>query len=148
MPLVEQLTEVPDPHACAARIRSLPFPLWLDSAATGSPHARYSYVTADPAVVIRGFGARAEISRPHTGHDAWTPVDGHALAAGRELMRPFMDDIVPGLPPFQGGLAGYLGYEFGGALERVPAPHRRNRSLPDAVLASYTHTGSCALASS
>ncbi|MCZ6755799.1 MAG: aminodeoxychorismate synthase component I [Gemmatimonadetes bacterium] len=137
MPLVEQFTEVPDPHACAARIRRLPFPLWLDSSATGSPQARYSYVTADPSVVIRGFGARTEIARPHTGDNAWTPIDGHALAAGREVMRPFLNDPVPGLPPFQGGLAGYLGYEFAGALERVPAPHRRDRSLPDVVLALY-----------
>ena len=88
-------------------------------------------------MIIRGFGARAEISRPHEGDDAWTPVDGHALAAGRDLMRPFLADTVPGLPPFQGGLAGYLGYEFAGALESVPAPHRRNRSLPDVVLALY-----------
>ena len=137
MPLVERLTEVPNPQAFATRIRSLPFPLWLDSAATENPHARYSYVTADPSVVIRGFGARTEISRPHSGNPEWAPVNGHALAAGRELMRPFRNDPIPGLPPFQGGLAGYLGYEFAGALERVPAPHRRDRSLPDVVLALY-----------
>ncbi len=137
MPLVERLTEVVNPQDCATRIRSLPFPLWLDSAATGNPHARYSYVTADPSIVIRGFGARTEISRPHSGNAEWVPVDGNALTAGRELMRPFSNDLVPGLPPFQGGLAGYLGYEFAGALERVPAPHRRDRSLPDVVLALY-----------
>ncbi len=137
MPLVERLTEVASPQACATRIRSLPFPLWLDSAATGNPHARYSYVTADPSIVIRGFGARTEISRPHSGNDEWVPVDGNALAAGRELMRPFRNNLVPGLPPFQGGLAGYLGYEFAAALDRVPTPHRRDRSLPDVVLALY-----------
>jgi para-aminobenzoate synthetase component 1 len=137
LPLVEQLTEVPSPHACAARIRSLPFPLWLDSAATGSPHARYSYVTADPSIVIRSFGARSEISLPHTGKHEWAPVDGHALSAARQVIRPFLNDLVPGLPPFQGGLAGYAGYEFAGALERVPPPHQRDRSLPDVVLALY-----------
>jgi para-aminobenzoate synthetase component 1 len=118
-------------------MRRLPFPLWLDSAATGNAHARYSYVTADPVIVIRGFGARSEISLPHTGDNEWAPIDGHALSAAREVIRPFLDDPVPGVPPFQGGLAGYLGYEFAGALERVPPPRQRDRSLPDAVLALY-----------
>ena len=137
MPLVERLTGAPNPQTCAGLIRRLPFPLWLDSAATGNPHARYSYVAADPSVVIRGFGARTEISKPHSGDNGWTPVDDHALAVAREVMRPFRTDQVSGLPPFQGGLAGYLGYEFAGALERVPQPHPRDRSLPDVVLALY-----------
>lgn len=137
LPLVEPLTEVPHPQSCAAAIRSLPYPLWLDSAATGGSHARYSYVTADPSVIIRGFGARTEISRPYTGDAGWTPFDGHALTAARNIIRPFLDKPTSGLPPFQGGLAGYLGYEFASALERVPPPHRRERSLPDVVLCLY-----------
>jgi para-aminobenzoate synthetase component 1 len=41
------------------------------------------------------------------------------------------------LPPFQGGIAGYLAYDYGGVLERLPAPRYDDLNLPDAVLGLY-----------
>ncbi len=33
-----------------------------------------------------------------------------------------MTPPVPGLPPFQGGVVGYIAYDWGLTLERLPAP--------------------------
>ena len=82
---------------------------------------RYSYLTADP-------------SRIWTSH----PGDsGDMLAAAADYLAAHRADPVPGLPPFQGGVAGFLGYEFGGRLERLPAPRSDDLGLPDAWLGAY-----------
>ena len=40
-------------------------------------------------------------------------VEGNALDAVRSLLAPHAADPVAGLPPFQGGAAGYLAYDWG-----------------------------------
>ena len=40
-------------------------------------------------------------------------------------------ETIPGLPPFQGGVAGYIAYDFGAVLERLPAPRYDDLALPD-----------------
>src|SRR5206468_2731751 len=46
---------------------------------------------------------------------------------------------LPGVPPFHGGIAGYLGYDWGAELERVTRPpaDRFSPQLPDVALALY-----------
>jgi para-aminobenzoate synthetase component 1 len=46
-------------------------------------------------------------------------------------------DAVAGIPPFQCGVAGFLGYEFGRRLERLPSPRADDLRLPDAWLGAY-----------
>jgi para-aminobenzoate synthetase component 1 len=48
-----------------------------------------------------------------------------------------MTDPVPGLPPFQGGAAGYIGYEWGRILERLPPARHDDFGWPDVVLGVY-----------
>jgi para-aminobenzoate synthetase component 1 len=55
----------------------------------------------------------------------------------RTLLAPHHTDAVPGLPPFQGGIAGYLAYDYGAVLERLPAPRYDDLGLPDALLGLY-----------
>ena len=38
----------------------------------------------------------------------------------------------PGFPPFPGGIVGYLGYEAGGFLERLPSPAAADVGMPEA----------------
>ena len=42
-----------------------------------------------------------------------------------------------GLPPFQGGAAGYIGYDYGAVLERLPAPRYDDLAIPDVMLGLY-----------
>jgi len=41
------------------------------------------------------------------------------------------------LPPFQGGAAGYVGYDWGMMLERVPRPRYDDLAVPDLLLGLY-----------
>ena len=44
---------------------------------------------------------------------------------------------VSGLPPFQGGAAGYIGYDYGAVLERLPAARFDDLAIHDVVLGLY-----------
>ena len=119
--LIEELHDAPSPADACARLLDLPFPLLLESAARGGSMGRYSYLTADPS----------QIWSTHPGDDS------DALEQAAAYLAAHRADPVPGLPPFQGGVAGFLGYEFGRRLERLPAPRTDDLRLPDAWLGAY-----------
>ncbi len=134
-PLVEELSPTPDPARCCEALAGLPYRLFLDSASTASRFGRYSFLTADPVAVVGSRGAEAECVDRLTG--ARRALTGDPLAALRELITPHMAEVVPGVPPFQGGVAGYVAYDWGLTLERLPAPRYDDLALPDLVLGLY-----------
>lgn len=102
-----------------ARARDLTF---LDSALQQGELGRYSYLAADPFetfTVTEGESGEAALARLDRRLARWTQTP------------------VPGLPPFQGGFAGYFAYEFARLLEpqimkRTPAP-----DIPPVILHAY-----------
>jgi para-aminobenzoate synthetase component I len=134
IPLVEELIPAPDPDGCCARFAGLPYRLFLDSASRDERLGQHSFLCADPALVIRSKGASAErIDRAGARH----AVRGDALTIIRELLAPHLTEPVDGLPPFQGGAAGYIAYDWGLTLERLPAPRYDDLALDDVVLGVY-----------
>lgn len=134
-PAVTALSPAPDPVRCFEQLDGLPYRLFLDSAVRGTPLGRYSFLTADPVVVVRSKGSRTE--RLDLPHGTWRGVAGDALEEVRTLLAPHRAEPAAGLPPFQGGAAGYLGYDWGRTLERLPAPRHDDLALPDVVLGVY-----------
>lgn len=139
LPLVESLGELDDPAQVAARFLDLPYLLLLDSA-TGAlpsgeahPLGRFSFLSADPEVVVRSKGPRTEVGE----RGAWRPAEGDALEVVRGLLATWRHRPVTGLPPFQAGAAGYVGYDYGAVLERLPAPRYDDLAIPDVVLGLY-----------
>jgi len=112
--VVVPLTPTPDPFGTCVRFSTLPYLLFLDSSAQGVL-GRYSFLTADPIALAR------------------TPEEARAL------LRRQRQEVLPGLPPFQGGIAGYVSYDWGAELERVarPAPDRFTPQVSDVLLALY-----------
>ena len=117
--VVIELDPVPEPLEVCERLARLPYPILLDSAAGHDRTGRYSYFAADP---VRVFEAR---------------VPDDPLPAAREALRACAAEGDPALPPFQGGLAGYVGYDYGRVLERVPAPRSDDLDVPDVLLGLY-----------
>src|SRR5690349_13615779 len=60
-----------------------------------------------------------------------------ALDSVRNLLAAHRADPVAGLPPFQGGIAGYIAYDWGLTLERLPAPRYDDLGLQDVVVGLY-----------
>ena len=128
-PLVQALDPMPDPAETAARFLDLPYLLFLDSAAGG----RYSFLSADPAVVVRSKGPTTEVLQGGT----WRRAEDDALGIVREMLRDTSIEPVPELPPFLGGVAGYIGYDYGAVLERIPPTRYDDLALPDVILGLY-----------
>jgi anthranilate/para-aminobenzoate synthase component I len=106
-PLVHAIEGTLDPAETCERFSDLPYVFFLDSAATDHPDAHYSFLAADPICVVRSTGEATEVSRRPGG--AWSPVSGDALSVARALLPVQPVDPIPGLPPFQGGIGGYIG---------------------------------------
>jgi para-aminobenzoate synthetase component 1 len=135
LPLVEELHPVPDPLETAERFVDAPYVLFLDSARDPERLGRYSFLAADPAIVVRSKGAHAEWLTTVDGRA--TTLPSHALVGVRDLLAPHRVAPVPGLPPFQGGAAGYIAYDYGSVLERLPAPRYDDLAIPDLILGLY-----------
>ncbi len=115
----------------AEAFRGLPGLALLESARPGRM-GRWSLLTADPVAVLERAAdavdpfaeARVLLARLAPG-DPQVEDD----AEGRD--RP------PETPPFLGGLVGYLGYDLGRRLERLPSMARADQSLPELRLALH-----------
>ncbi len=96
----------------AEAFRDLPGLALLESARPGR-NARWTYLTADPVAVLSEPAAAAD-----------------PFADARLVVSRLAADVVPDGPPFLGGLVGYLGYELGDLLERLPAAPADDQDLP------------------
>jgi para-aminobenzoate synthetase component 1 len=135
VPSIEELVPAPDPVECCERLEGLPYRLLLESAARERRLGRYSFLTADPVLIVRSRGASTEIVDCSSG--ATTATNEDALATVRRLLAPHRLASVPGLPPFQGGIAGFIAYDWGLTLERLPEPRFDDLALPDTLLCLY-----------
>lgn len=115
--------------AFAERLAGLPHLAWLDSAMPHSSLGRYSYLAADPYDVLH-VGVRGATL-------GGEPVAGDPLDALAEALAAQRAAALPGLPPFQGGAIGFVSYDYGRRLERLPAPALDDLAVPDAVLPLY-----------
>lgn len=134
LPHSPRVTELVHWHSVAERFRTLadlPWPIWLDSAAaTGGE--RFDIVVADPYVTLRTRGPTTEIA-------------GRAAPQRRserpplELVREALGDVTPSVPglPFAGGAVGYLGYDLGRRLERIPSIAAADIDMPDLAIGIY-----------
>ena len=98
-------------------------------AGTAGGRARYSYLGVEPFAWAEAVGAQATLD------GVPRPEGPFGLLQG-ELQR-FAAPARPGLPPFQGGAVGFLGYELGGLLETLPPPRQRGIALPDLAFGFY-----------
>jgi para-aminobenzoate synthetase component I len=135
VPTIEELVPAPDPIECCERLEQLPYRLLLESAARETRLGRYSFLTADPVFIVRSRGAHTDIVDCMSG--ATTTTNEDALAGVRRLVAPHRFPSVPGVPPFQGGIAGFIAYDWGLTLERLPEPRFDDLGLPDTLLCLY-----------
>jgi para-aminobenzoate synthetase component 1 len=126
-PATVRLRRLPDRIAAdraidaAEAFRDLPGLAILESARPGR-NARWTYLTADPVAVLEA---------PAAGPDPFA-------VARRLVARLDATPIVPAdAPRFLGGLVGFLGYDLGHALERLPTIVEDDQGLPPLRLALH-----------
>ncbi|OLF55092.1 aminodeoxychorismate synthase component I [Pseudomonas chlororaphis] len=121
---VHPLPYRPDPAEYFAAIRHAPGAVLLDSSRPSAERGRYDLLSAWP---------RAEL----------TVENDESGEAFLQRLRHNLDQLgqasipAPYQLPFAGGLIGYLSYDFGRHLERLPSQARDDLQLPDARFGLY-----------
>jgi para-aminobenzoate synthetase component 1 len=137
-PLVEELDPVPDPVDACERFVDAPYLVFLDSARDHEKLGRYSFLCADPFAVVRGDRLTGSTSLASSDRlSSGDRLTGNDLESLRALLEPFTTGPVAGLPPFQGGAAGYMAYDWGATLERLPSPRYDDLAIPDLLFGIY-----------
>lgn len=119
-PIVEVWRDPLPPLEAWRRLRHLPGVLFLDSARHDTPRGRYSFLCCEPIETLC-------IEQP----------DADSLGRLRRLIERYRSHRVAELPPFQGGVAGLIGYDFGRSLEKLPPPRIDEFGLPVAHVGVY-----------
>src|SRR5262245_30882137 len=120
LPLVVELRPPPDVESALVAMAAQPHSLLLDSAMRDPRLGRYSFLTTDPFEFITvAADELGGLDRLDEYLKTW-----NAVARGD-------------LPPFQGGAAGLLSYDFGRSLERLPRPHIDEFEIPALAVGLY-----------
>ncbi|MGF7161377.1 para-aminobenzoate synthetase component 1 [Rhodoligotrophos appendicifer] len=101
----------------------------FDCPEPGAPRSRHAYIAISPYSTIMADRGGVVVD----GHRvAGSPWDILSTCCRSARMR-----AIPGLPPFQGGAAGLLGYELNRYLEDLPSPAGSDRVTRDMVVGLY-----------
>jgi para-aminobenzoate synthetase component I len=104
-----------EPASLAARLRGEKNLTLLESVMRHEHLGRYSYLACNPSATLRNA----------------------SLDDIRRMLQAGAQENVVGLPPFQGGLAGYISYEFGRTLEAHSKVLEFFPLCPDMILHVY-----------
>lgn len=132
-PLVYDLGLLPHPARLFHAFQDMPSPALLDGAMPGASGNRFSYLTADPFLVIRSRGRQVTLEQG----DASEEVEGDPWSTLQGLLKKYRMEQASGLPPFQGGVLGYWSYDLGRHLERLPSWAEDDLHLPEMYLGLY-----------
>ncbi len=108
----------------------------LESVEHGEHWGRFSFIGRDPALTLVVRGREVEV---HGDVPADFPRDQGALAAIEALLSRYQAPRLPELPPFHGGVVGYLGYDVVREVEHLPNVPADPLGWPDAVLSLTGH---------
>lgn len=123
----------------ARRLRSLPMFAMLESALPNAAFGRHAFLAAEPFGRLRVVDGRC-----YWNDEEILAAEGDRRSPGRRALdelyarlKLYCSEPLPGLPPFQGGAAGYVAYEFGRLLERLPGAPEPVDGVADLDMAFY-----------
>lgn len=131
-PEVARVPDAPDPERLFGRLAHLPRAVWLDSADGPVGRRGRSFLAWNPFALLTSRAGAATWWTP-AGPIPVTATALDALAGVLGAMR-----TTGGSPlPFEGGAAGWIGYEVAGEIEHLPDPPPDDHGLPDVHLGFY-----------
>jgi para-aminobenzoate synthetase component I len=135
---LNQILDVPG-ERLAAVIGSWTEPALLESGSQLGDSGRYSILTAYPRFVWEATGASWS---SRTDRGVCESGEGDVLAKLEILLDRWRlaqpsEQPEECVPPFQGGMIGFFGYDLAPRLERLPRRHSRDSRMPDIRMALY-----------
>ena len=133
LPAVTKLPSAVSMPDMFSRFLGSSYPVLLDSALAAGGSGRFSYLTADPFLLVTSKGRRVHVE----GEGGDYEVDANPFEVVRGLLADHSSPALQGLPPFQGGAVGYLGYELGRHLESLPGSAVDDLGMTDMAIGLY-----------
>jgi para-aminobenzoate synthetase component 1 len=125
----------PDAFQSFAPLAAMPYSLFFDSNRDGHPGNNYSYICWHPFETIESKNTRIRI----TNRENQTSYIADAFDVVKERLELWGEKFQSqeNLPPFQGGAAGYFGYDLARGLENLPKIAEDDRDMPDMCIGLY-----------
>lgn len=117
------------------RIAHAPYACFLDSSLVMERLGRHSFIAFDPHLVLTARGPACRWWRRGEGTSETRENPFGALR--RALGEYRLEEKAEGMPPFLGGGMGYLAYELGRRLERLPEKAVDDLGMPELCFAFY-----------
>lgn len=136
LPIVTEVKAPPDPevlYAALAGGRENSF--LLESALFHPRWGRYSFLGSDPFLVVKTRGYQARLSSP--GQPVQT-LTGNPWEIIRSLIASYTLPRREHPIPFTGGIVGYLSYDLGRYIEKLPSQAADDLPFPESYLAFYS----------
>ncbi|HWC68752.1 MAG TPA: anthranilate synthase component I [Acidimicrobiales bacterium] len=127
----ELLADLETPVAAFVKLVGDETGFLLESVEHGERWSRFSFVGRRPRGTLTLRDGQVELDGELP---AGVPTDAGILTALESLLRSYRAPLLPDLPPLQGGVMGYLGYDVVREVERLPHVPPDDRRLPDAVM--------------
>ncbi|MHB0976779.1 MAG: aminodeoxychorismate synthase component I [Candidatus Aquicultorales bacterium] len=110
------------------------YPVFLDSSLTDDSLGRYSIIGYDPFLVAYSYDGVTITKTRGSSTSSLAP-----FKALMDLLDTYRckRDLPPELPPFTGGAIGYLSYDAGRYLEKLPVIAEDDRRVPDLCFGFY-----------
>ncbi|MFZ5634917.1 MAG: aminodeoxychorismate synthase component I [Bacillota bacterium] len=136
--LLERLDVEPDPVSLFGGLAGQPGSVLLDSGMIMEGLSRYSFIAADPFLIVTSRGSRVRIEK-RNGPNAVSieAVQGNPLDIIGNLLNQYRMDGTGYPAPFPGGAAGFFAYDLGRQLEDLPALAADDVGAPDCWLGFY-----------
>jgi para-aminobenzoate synthetase component 1 len=131
------IRELPNRNAIEifSALEHLPYSLLLDSADVGHPTGRFSFIVSHPIETIESKNGIVTI----TNWDKQEKREGDPFKIVQERLKHWIPETetIRGLPPFQGGAAGFFAYDLGRGIEKLPEDAEDNKDMPDMAIGIY-----------
>lgn len=117
----EIVADCETPVSAFLKIQNGAYPFLFESVEGGEKWGRYSFLGADPSVIIQGKGKQVSVTR--NGKTEETTVTGDPLVVLKDLLSTYKPVEIEGLPRFFGGAVGYLSYDMIRFFESIETQH-------------------------
>jgi para-aminobenzoate synthetase component I len=126
---IQPLPNLGTPREVFARVRERPSAILLESSAFMPGLGRWSYIVTDPIATLETRGETTRFSANGVTLETWSDP----FMALEKLLQQyrFEPETQFDAPDFTGGFVGYLGYDLGKHLEKLPNIAERDLNWPE-----------------
>lgn len=127
-PLFQEIAYL-EPSVAFRAFADYPGAILLESTQKQPDFGRYSFIMTDPWQILESNQEKTYLDNQEHNASFFDIL--------QDQLNEYKSLHVDGFPPFQGGVAGYLGYEMGHLLETLPQVQDNELKMPDAWMGFY-----------